>query len=235
MVSGKEIMNTAEFFKKYIEAYERVTKALSVYGDLLDIHLQVLKGKARVLESGSGPGHLVIALLQTGAEVYAVDQNQAALDRIKEKSKEYADKIKTFCRDAQNLPFDDEFFDGVSSMSVLPFIDDPIQYLKEHKRVLKKEGIIVISGPTEEIKSKIDWLLDKWAEDLKNQGVWDTVKDDWELIERYTRENVELNVKNWFSSDELRRILVEEIDLQIISEDTNPMYYGMGYVFVTKK
>jgi len=51
--------------------------------------------------------------------------------------------------DGMNLPFSDNFFDKVVTLDVLEHIEDFIQVIKEIKRVLKPNGIVVISGPTE--------------------------------------------------------------------------------------
>ncbi len=49
---------------------------------------------------------------------------------------------------AENLPFEDQKFDVVFSSHVLEHVEDEIQSLKEMKRVLKNDGILIIGMPT---------------------------------------------------------------------------------------
>lgn len=49
---------------------------------------------------------------------------------------------------AEKIPFDDKTFDVVFSSHVLEHVNDEIQSLKEMKRVLKDEGILLIGMPT---------------------------------------------------------------------------------------
>lgn len=104
-------MGTAEFFKSYTEAYDRVMsrQGLSVYRKLLDLHLEALNGKNRILDSGCGPGNLAIELLEDSREVYAVDQNNAALNRLKTKASKASGKLHAYCGDVHTLPFGDSF------------------------------------------------------------------------------------------------------------------------------
>ena len=136
-------METAEFFRQYTKAYDRVMSSVSTYRTLIDLHKEALRGKTKILESGCGPGALAVELLRQGSIVYALDQNQTALDRVKAKARGYENRLEIYCQDAHQLPFEDEFFDGVSSMLVLPFMSEPMKYLREHTRVLKKGGIFV--------------------------------------------------------------------------------------------
>ena len=136
----------------------------------MDIHHDALGGKHRILESGCGSGNFAIELLEQGHEVHAVDRNNVALERLRAKSKGYENKLKIYCKDVNSLPFDPNFFDGVSSMLVLPFMDSPVEYLKGHERVMKPRGIMVVSGPDIRAKNEIDWMMMQWKEDIIGQG-----------------------------------------------------------------
>lgn len=228
-------MSISEFFGQYTEAYDRVMSSVSTYRILSDLHKEALKGKTAILESGCGPGALAIELLRQGSIVYALDQNQVALDRLRTKARDYENRLKTYCQDAHQLPFENGFFDGVSSMLVLPFMSEPMKYLREHARVLRKGGIFVVSGPDEKSKEDVNKIMKEWKEDQARQGLLDSLREDWEKYERYTRENVDVNVKNWFGLYELSQILEDDIGLRVKSGVSNPIYYGSGYVIVAEK
>ncbi len=229
-------METADFFAKYTRAYDRIMTNLTFYQDLIRLHREALQGRQRVLESGCGPGALALKLLEWGVEVHALDQNQVALDLLKERRGALGGKLSTYCRDACDLSiFSDGFFDGVSSMLVLMFMSDPIQYLKEHVRVLNKGGVFVVSGADLQSKEDVNLLISAWKQDHENQGVLKDLEKDWELLECYTRQNADLNVKHWFSLEELARILEKDVGLQVIKKVTNPIYFGKGYVITAMK
>lgn len=230
-------MDMGEFFRKYTEAYDAVMspRGYSVYKQLLELHKNALKGRQKVLDSGCGPGNLAIELLKDDAEVHALDQNQDALTMLERKSKGLPGRLQTYCKDIHELPFGDNSFDGVSSMLVLPFMERPTDYLIENKRVMKPEGILVVSGPDEEARDRVNWMMQRWRQDLKDQGLWEKLKNQVEIMERYTKENVRDNVRNWFSLSKISEILRDEVGLRLISQLSNPMYYGMGYVVVAEK
>jgi len=49
--------------------------------------------------------------------------------------------------DAQNMPFDDNFFDTVVAGEVIEHLENPEKFLNEARRVLKDDGIIIITTP----------------------------------------------------------------------------------------
>ncbi|MBS3142971.1 class I SAM-dependent methyltransferase [Candidatus Woesearchaeota archaeon] len=227
-------METAEFFRQYTEAYDRVMSSLSMYRSLIALHREALIGKIRILESGCGPGTLAIELLRQGACVYALDQNQYALDRLSTKAKGNEGRLFTYCQDAHVLPFEDEFIDGVSSMLVLPFMDEPLKYLREHARVLRKGGVFVVSGPDEKSRDDVAGVLREWKDDHAAQGLLDDLAMDWETFEKCTRQSVNAVVQNWFGLEQLSGILEADLGLHVVKRAPNPLYKS-GYVIVAEK
>jgi ubiquinone/menaquinone biosynthesis C-methylase UbiE len=55
-------------------------------------------------------------------------------------------KVDVIC-EAVNLLFDDNSFDTVFSTQVIEHVEDPFKMLGEMYRVLKKDGIVIISAP----------------------------------------------------------------------------------------
>ena len=73
-------------------------------------------------------------------------KSKKALDALKKKCAKYSKKLHIYNVDAKNLPFDDEMFDGITSMFVVYYIDDPEVYLREIYRVLKCGGVLALTG-----------------------------------------------------------------------------------------
>ena len=67
--------------------------------------------------------------------------------KLLEHAKEYLQKTKLVRCDAHDLPFSNESFDVIVSLQVIEHLKKPESFFKETKRVLKKEGVLIISTP----------------------------------------------------------------------------------------
>ncbi len=107
---------------------------------------------ARVLEVGCGSGNVGAHLSRkgyrvTGSELYA-DALEMAWSGF--------DKVRS---DAVDLPFDDGAFDVVGLFDVIEHLDDDLPPLREAFRVLKREGIVIVTVPARrELWSHVDVL-----------------------------------------------------------------------------
>ena len=88
-------------------------------------------------------------------EIYGIDISPAAIKRAKEKIP-FGHFIVA---DAEELPFENDFFNGVFCLEVLEHVDDPGAALKEINRVLKKGGYVVMLVPTDNRLFKIVWFM----------------------------------------------------------------------------
>ena len=98
------------------------------------------KGK-KVLEVGVGAATDFMNWAKCGAELYGIDLTIEAVDHAKQRLELYglqAECIKV--ADAENLPFESDFFDIVYSWGVIHHSPDTPKALKEIIRVLKPSG-----------------------------------------------------------------------------------------------
>ena len=152
--------------EKYLNSFEQ-NKFLPLLGDL--------SGK-KVLDAGAGTGRLSLPMSKAGAQVTALDVSTAMLKILKNKDK----SIETIIGDVESLPFADNTFDIVTAAFLVVHLKDPGIFFDEAYRVLKDDGILVVSNinqkeapevETKEGKIKIDSYyhrLDKIIEDLEN-------------------------------------------------------------------
>lgn len=122
-----------------------------LYGNI-DIYLfdQLLKGRFdnchKVLDAGCGGGRNLIYFLRNGFDVYGIDPNPQAVEKVKELADELApgNLLTNFSvANAEELPFDDAYFDLVISSAVLHFASNAIHFdsmLRSMWRVLKPGG-----------------------------------------------------------------------------------------------
>lgn len=120
----------------------------------IDIYLfdQLLKGTynncQRILDAGCGSGRNVVYFLKSGYQVYGIDPNPEAIDSVKTLVKDIAAKTPQDnfrVAKAEELPFDNEYFDLVISSAVLHFAESQTHFesiLNSMWRVLKPGGYL---------------------------------------------------------------------------------------------
>jgi len=105
-----------------------------------------IRGK-KILESGAGAGYLARALAQKGALVFGCEREKKMLEVAVDFEKKEPLGIKYDLADITKTPYESNFFDGVSSVSVLIHNDTKAieLFFREAHRILKKGGILVVS------------------------------------------------------------------------------------------
>ena len=119
----------------------------------IDIYLfdQLLKGRIvpgmRILDAGCGSGRNLVYFLKTGYEVFAVDESDQAIERLRQLAATQVPPLpqENFKSDpVERMRFEDTAFDVVLSSAVLHFARDDQHWMdmvEEMWRVLKPGGI----------------------------------------------------------------------------------------------
>lgn len=145
---------------------------------------QIANGKI-ILDAACGEGYGSNILVGEAQKVYGIDISKEAIQHAKNKYN--SNKIEFINSSIENLPFDDDTFDVVVSFETIEHVNHDIQvkFLKEVSRVLKKDGIFLISTPNKKIYS-----------DIPNY------KNEFHVKEFYKEEYVEL-LKEYFKEIKL--------------------------------
>lgn len=103
----------------------------------------------KILDISCGEGYGSYLMYKWGAaEVIGVDISKETIEKATNNFGN--DKLKYICNDAMNLDiFEDNSFDMVVSFETIEHLTNPEKYLKEIKRVAKKDAIIIISCPND--------------------------------------------------------------------------------------
>jgi len=101
----------------------------------------------RMLDAGSGCGGLSIAFTEAGANVVGVEIEDALAKVATKEAKLAGVAPKFLVYDGMRLPFKDNSFDAIVSVSVLEHTSNPQQYMGELLRVLKPEGKFYLAFP----------------------------------------------------------------------------------------
>jgi SAM-dependent methyltransferase len=111
---------------------------------------------ARLLEVGSGLGHLV-GQLEDAFETYGIDVNRWAVRQSKAAIK--TSHLQT--ASAQELPYGDGVFNVVIIKHIVEHLPDPRKALREIGRVTEKGGHMILATPNLDSLLK-PWKGDKW-------------------------------------------------------------------------
>jgi SAM-dependent methyltransferase len=106
---------------------------------------EVAENTARVLDVGCGAGNMIHHLSRYGT-VVGIDNNPIPLDVARQRG--YDARLAR----AEDMPFEDGFFDVVAALDVIEHCDDDVQILRECYRVCTDGGVIAITVPA------LQWL-----------------------------------------------------------------------------
>lgn len=133
--------------------YERMIpeyhKGSIIYGEHLVRYAcasELVKGKV-VLDIASGSGYGTKFVSKTAKKVYGVDISKESI----EYSKAYfnAENIEYLVGDGKNIPIEDNKVDAIVSFETVEHIENYEKFLEECKRVLKPDGLLILSTPND--------------------------------------------------------------------------------------
>jgi ubiquinone/menaquinone biosynthesis C-methylase UbiE len=131
--------------------------------------------RGRVLDYGCGYGDLTFAMSRTHS-VQGVDVDAT---RVAFAAGEYA-PISFACCQPDRLPFGDGAFDIVTSIAVIHFTPEPRVYLQEARRVLRKDGHLLIAcGNTPVLRNAVRHVLGRGQ---VTSRVWAWSKPDFRAL-----------------------------------------------------
>ncbi|MFH1676320.1 MAG: class I SAM-dependent methyltransferase [bacterium] len=111
--------------------------------------LEYVKG-LKVLDLGCGEGYGSNILLSSAKSVTGVDLSPEAIGHASENYR--AENLKFVVGDAGKLPFEDAEFDAIVCFEVFEHVENPVELLKESRRLLKPKGKLLLSTPNGAVK-----------------------------------------------------------------------------------
>jgi 2-polyprenyl-3-methyl-5-hydroxy-6-metoxy-1,4-benzoquinol methylase len=115
----------------------------------------------RVLDVGCGEGRFAAELVRAGAEVVGIDVAAEPLRRARERYPELIDLRRAPAAGA--WPLQDASFDAVWAGEVIEHVADTAGWLSELRRVLRSDGILLLSTPDHGRLQMLRWALDRRA------------------------------------------------------------------------
>ncbi len=149
-------LGTGDMFDAIAHRYDMLNRVLSLGLDQSwrrkTVHAVNVKEGDRVLDLATGTGDLALLFAQQNVRVTGLDPSEKMLAIAEQKSGErgYAPLVDFLCGDAQELPFDDNSFDGITMAFGIRNVPDRAKALREMHRVLKpgaRTAILELSEP----------------------------------------------------------------------------------------
>jgi len=111
------------------------------------------KEKIKILELGSGRGFMIKELKGKGFNIIGSDFNPANLKLAKKINKVILKNI-----DAERISSKDSFYDIVISIELIEHLPNLKKHLIEVKRILKSQGVYIISTPNYKIEKIYNFI-----------------------------------------------------------------------------
>lgn len=107
-----------------------------------------LAADAQILEIGCGAGFLALALAKRGFNIHAIDSVDAMVEQARQHAREtgLAEKLSVEIGDISSLAFQDNSFDLVLAIGVIPWIERADTGIQEMARVLKPDGHVLFTA-----------------------------------------------------------------------------------------
>lgn len=109
-----------------------------------NVTLDFVEGKT-VLDVGCAGGALSKDLADRGFSVHAIDVLEESIKIAKEFFN--SSKITYEVRDLFKEPFKDQSFDCITFLETIEHVENPATFLREFHRILKSNGVLIVSTP----------------------------------------------------------------------------------------
>lgn len=171
-----------DFYEDRYRKQPEKNPAFHIYDDLRVKNIRDLarssRGPVLIVGCGSDRDYTIVP---AGTEVYAFDLSFEAVRNAR------ANEAYLFAGDALNVPAPAGTYGLVICSEVLEHIPDIHRAVSEMRRVLRKDGVLIVSSP-----NWISWFgLARWvSERLTKKKIHsdDQPYDDWKTLRKYTDE-----------------------------------------------
>ena len=128
--------------ERFIPGSSRITEIESFHRYVLAASLC---RNCRVLDAASGEGYGSLILSRCADEVVGIDYSDEAITAASRKYRR--NNLRFLCANVLAVPFPDNSFDRVVSFETLEHLMEQEQFLAEIRRVLKPDGLLILSSP----------------------------------------------------------------------------------------
>jgi ABC-2 type transport system ATP-binding protein len=138
-----------QYWSRFSATYDK-NQEYVVGKDFLDkvkIAINKLNDLGKVLELGCGTGYFTESIAKNATHVFATDLSGELLEKARERLGDN-DKITFQKENCYSTSFESKKFDTVFMANLIHVIEDPSKVLQECFRVLKDDGLLIITSFT---------------------------------------------------------------------------------------
>lgn len=182
------------------------------------------KKNEKILDVGCGDGIWYNELRKRGINVVGIDTSDYDLNKLNERAKILNLKTEAIKADAQEMPFENNVFDKVYSISTLEHIEDDKKVFREVARVLKPNGLLVLSIPMKEVPflTKIAVRLPKPIKELFYNKLVINAKNEQDYLNNFNKHY--FHCRNYTIEDIRERL--EKYGFKIEKKSYNCRFFG---------
>jgi len=149
-----------------------------------------IKKNSKVLDIGCGNGRIIKIIAPMTNNIVGIDNERKAVNDSKNNLKNYP-QIRILLSDSKKLPFEDDSFDFVVCMATLVnFGKYKIEALNEMRRVIKKEGYIIIDVFSDDAFDERIKIYKKFKAPIKQINGTTVIFEDTGISEQFTKEQL---------------------------------------------
>lgn len=182
-----------------------------VNNEFADRAVEILPPEGIILDLGTGTARIPILIAERNPRLYIIatdlSKNMLEVGKINLEKSKFKNNIVLALVDAKNLPYPDNYFDGVISNSLIHHIPDPLQVFIEINRVAKPNAAIFLKDLIRpENEFQLNEILNKYASDC-NEHQRKLYRDSLfasltiQEVETLAKQSKLINFKVYMSSD----------------------------------
>ncbi len=176
----------------------RAKKSHKAYQNIINLIKKEVTNEMNILDIGTGTGEIPINIFSNVKSIEAIDYSPEMIQIAKNKSEKRGIKNITFLvQDSNNLNYKDNSFDAIIIINLLHITPKPGNVINEAKRLIKKDGKIIIATflHNENIKSRfISYIMKKKGHPIVTKFNSNTI---YEFVERCSLKIISKeNIKN---------------------------------------
>ncbi|MPM16835.1 Ubiquinone/menaquinone biosynthesis C-methyltransferase UbiE [bioreactor metagenome] len=139
----KEDRNNKNFWNRYAKIYDFEIDRFSrlAYSEMYRLISEALTEDMKVLEIATGTGLIAVNIADSVQSIEATDFSPKMIETAMKKRA--PDNVHFSVEDAAALSFPDQTFDAVIISNALHIMPDPVLVLKNIRRVLKPNGLLI--------------------------------------------------------------------------------------------
>lgn len=222
------------------QVYDRIIPQFSYYQELLQKVVAAVKDASYVLDCGCGTGLIMMALLRENHRVLALDNSplmlQEALAKVAQLPPALATRVRVEPGDPTQFAEhfqESDLFDGVVCNNVLFYVNDPMEVMRQIRRILRPNGVATFSGPIPDADLELLYRVSK--EDFQKRGIYDTFAQDLERFLQFSIMLKKVGHRNTYHATQLADLLHNQIGFSRILHADQDTYHGQSYFVVVQK